>query len=197
MKRLLFVLILTLLSGMLAAATPGTNTTAGIQQQTNHNAAKTHAAETEPMAHHMMILAIQLGIIIFAARLFGTIFHKFLKLPSVLGELFAGIIIGGHLLGGITLPGFPHGLFGMPPGSPFSVSVELYGVASIASIILLFLSGLETDVNMFMRFSVTGTMVGLGGVVFSFVLGDLSAVLLSHFCILLKRRITPVLTENN
>lgn len=180
MKRLPLLFLLLLLPGILAAATsPGTITT-GIHAQTNHSTMQTHAPEAEPMAHHMMILAIQLGIIIFAARFFGTLFKKFLKLPSVLGELFAGIIIGSHLLGGIAIPGFPHGIFGLAPGTPFAVSTELYGVASIASIILLFLAGLETDVSMFMRFSVTGSMVGIGGVIFSFILGDLTAVVLSH-----------------
>jgi len=140
----------------------------------------TEQQEAGSMAHHMMVLAIQLGIIIFAARLFGSLFKKYLKMPSVLGELFAGIIIGGHLLGGINLPGFPHGLFGSAPGAAFPVSTELYAVATIASIILLFLAGLETDVALFLKFSVTGSMVGLGGVIFSFISGDLTAVFFSH-----------------
>ena len=49
------------------------------------------------------ILVLQLGIIIFAARFCGDLAKK-LKMPSVLGELIAGIIIGPYLLGAIPLP---------------------------------------------------------------------------------------------
>ena len=176
MKKLIFLLLAcTLFFTFPLAATQQTNhsDSAPVHKTTEHK-------EANSMAHHMMILAIQLGIIIFAARFFGSLFSKYLKMPSVLGELFAGIVIGGHLLGGIGLPGFPHGLFGTAPGAAFPVSTELYAVATIASIILLFLAGLETDVAMFLKFSVTGSMVGLGGVLFSFVLGDLTAVIFTN-----------------
>ena len=176
MKRLLFILLaLTLLTALPLTASKTTN---HIHPTNSHQTAD--HKEGNSMAHHMMILAIQLGIIIFAARLFGSLFKKYLKMPSVLGELFAGIVIGSHLLGGISLPGFPLGLFGAAPGAAFPVSTELYAVATIASIILLFLAGLETDVAMFLKFSVTGSMVGLGGVIFSFILGDLTAVFFSQ-----------------
>lgn len=170
----------TAISKPIPAASSGTNLNTTTQTHKTSPKAPADHSEAHSMAHHMMILAIQLGIIIFAARLFGSLFKKYLKMPSVLGELFAGIVIGGHLLGGISLPGFPHGLFGAAPGAAFPVSTELYAVATIASIILLFLAGLETDVAMFIKFSVTGSMVGLGGVVFSFVFGDLTAVFFSE-----------------
>jgi hypothetical protein len=54
----------------------------------------------------------------------------------------------------------------------------LYGIATLASIILLFLSGLETNLKMFLRYSFVGSLVGFGGVVFSFVFGDVCAVML-------------------
>ena len=38
-------------------------------------------------------------------------------------------------------------------------------------VILLFLSGLETDLKMFLKYSFVGSMVGLGGVVVSFLVG--------------------------
>ena len=111
------------------------------------------------------------------------------KLPSILGELAAGIVIGPWALGGI---GFGSGIFadGLFHGAALHRIAEesghmfdattpaLYGIATLASVILLFLSGLETNLKMFIRYSFVGTMVGLGGVVVSFVLGDLCAVLL-------------------
>ena len=57
------------------------------------------------------------------------------------------------------------------------IQPELYGFAVHASIILLFLSGLETDLPTFLRFSGLGSIIGIGGVVVSFIFGDLTAVL--------------------
>ena len=48
----------------------------------------------------MMFLVLQIGVIIFAAKLGGSIAALF-KLPSILGELAAGIVIGPWALGGI------------------------------------------------------------------------------------------------
>lgn len=128
------------------------------------------------MTHRMMMLAIQLGIILVVARIGNMLFEK-IKLPGVLGELAAGILIGPFLLGGIALPGFAHGLFPIFSAS-FPVSPELYGICSIASIVLLFMVGLETNIKLFLRYSGPGMLVGIGGVVFSFLSGDLLGVLL-------------------
>ena len=126
------------------------------------------------MTHRMMMLVLQLGAILFAARLGGMLMER-IKLPGVLGELLAGVLIGPHLLGGLPLLGLPHGLF--PPGASFAVSPELYGICTVAAVVLLFMVGLETDLKLFVRYSVAGGLVGIGGVAVSFVLGDLMAIL--------------------
>ncbi len=132
-------------------------------------------AETEGITGEMTSLVIQLGLIIIAAHIGGRVAHR-LGLPSVLGELGAGILLSHSLLGGIALPGFPAGLF-PPAASGFAVSTELYGFATFASIILLFMSGLETDIGLFKRYAAAGLAVGLGGVAASFGLGALSGVI--------------------
>jgi Kef-type K+ transport system membrane component KefB/mannitol/fructose-specific phosphotransferase system IIA component (Ntr-type) len=143
-------------------------------------AADPHAATAAPgggdMTHRMMMLAIQLGIILVVARIGNMLFEK-IKLPGVLGELAAGILIGPFLLGGIALPGFAHGIFPTFSAS-FPVSPELYGLCSIASIVLLFMVGLETNIKLFLRYSGPGFLVGLGGVIVSFLAGDVLGVLL-------------------
>ena len=88
------------------------------------------------LSFQMGELILQLGIIIFAARLGGSIFCR-MRLPRVLGEIIAGVIIGPYCLGSISLPGISQGLF--PLVKAFPVSPELYGIATIASIILLYL----------------------------------------------------------
>ncbi|MCB1053590.1 MAG: cation:proton antiporter, partial [Acidobacteria bacterium] len=124
------------------------------------------------LPHQMMILVLQLGIIVLVARFCGELFERFLKQPAVLGELAAGMIIGPHALGPfLSFPGVGP-LFIAPPGS-MGVSPELYGVATIASIVLLFMVGLETDFKQFIRYAGPGLAVGLGGVLGSFIAGDL------------------------
>ena len=58
------------------------------------------------MAHEMMVLALQLGVIIIAAKFNGWFFSTKLKQPKVLGELIAGMIIGPFLLGSLPLGSF-------------------------------------------------------------------------------------------
>ncbi|MBN2652916.1 MAG: cation:proton antiporter [Spirochaetales bacterium] len=135
------------------------------------------------MTHNMTLLVLQLSIIIISCRLFGYIFERYLKMPKVLGELLSGIIIGPYALGGIKLS-FLSGLGAsqlftnpLPIGEAgIAITPELWGLAVIASIVLLFLTGLETDLPTFIKFSGKGSFIGLGGIVFSFVFGDLIAV---------------------
>ncbi len=116
----------------------------------------------------------QLGILIVFTRVGGYWLRRWLRLPGVLGELIVGMLIGPYALGQFHWPLigklFPFG----PGGAP--VSPELYAFSTFASIVLLFLSGLETDLSTFLRYSVAGTAVGIGGVVVSFFLGTGCAV---------------------
>ena len=70
-------------------------------------AAEGFKAEELPLVEKMTLLALQVGLILFAAKLGGMLVSLF-RLPSVLGELGAGIVIGPWALGGI---GFGSGLF--------------------------------------------------------------------------------------
>ncbi len=168
-----------------------------------HGAAPSYPNFGLPRVEEMMFLVLQIGVILFAARLGGAI-ASMLKMPSILGELAAGIVIGPWALGGIGFGDgmFQYGLFhgaalkemntfvgpakemfgtlaGVVHGKHVvfdATNPALYGIATLASIILLFLSGLETNLKMFLKYSFVGTLVGVGGVVFSFLLGDLCAV---------------------
>ncbi len=129
-----------------------------------------HGGEGD-MVHKMTTLMLQLALILIAAKLGGFICSRGLRIPEVLGEIGAGIVIGPYALGPWT------GLFPAPAADgAFPVSPELYGVATLASILLLYMAGLETDLKMFLRYSLPGAMVGIGGVIGSFILGDAIAV---------------------
>jgi len=124
----------------------------------------------------MARLVLQLGVIVLIARFIGR-FSQIVKLPfpPVLIEVLAGIVIGPYMLGGMPLPGFPEGIFPLTAASGIPVSPELYGIATIASIIMLFSAGLETDLALLLKFSLVGALVGLGGVVLPFAAAAASA----------------------
>ncbi|MDR0308027.1 MAG: cation:proton antiporter [Chitinispirillales bacterium] len=124
----------------------------------------------------MARLVFELGVIIIAARIGGLLVEK-IHIPSVLGELLVGVIIGPYLLGGVSLPGLPNGLFPISTATVLPVSPELYAIATIASIILLFWAGLETDLAMMIKFSVVGLAVGFGGTLCSFLGGSFAGSL--------------------
>ncbi len=125
------------------------------------------------VTQQLSFLALQLGVMLFASQAMGRL-ASWVRIPSVLGELATGILLGPYLLGSLPLPGMPEGLFPLSQaGGGIPVSMPLYALATLGSIVLLFQSGLETDFRTFFRYSLAGTLVGLGGVVVSFLLGDL------------------------
>ena len=54
------------------------------------------------VATEFLHIVISLGVLLFAAKIFAELFAR-LKLPIVLGELVAGIIVGPFALGGLPL----------------------------------------------------------------------------------------------
>ena len=122
-------------------------------------------------------LIFQLALILLAAKVGGEICERYLKVPPVLGELLAGVAIGPFALGGITIgdlgPFFP-----MPHGNgAIPVSTELWALAQIASVVLLFAVGLETNLQQFIRYAGPASVVAVGGVVFPFALGLFATLL--------------------
>jgi Kef-type K+ transport system membrane component KefB len=119
-------------------------------------------------------LTLQVALVLCVARLGGEIAERWLKQPAVLGELVSGILIGPFALGGVELPGIGQ-LFELQDG-PIAVSNELYALAQLGSVILLFVAGLETDIKLFLRFGFSAAVVAVGGVILPFVLGVGGAV---------------------
>ena len=121
----------------------------------------------------------QLAIILAAAKIGGEIAERFLKIPSVLGELAVGILIGPFALGSIDIwnygPMFPvehsSGSHSIP------VSQSMWSIAQVGSVILLFGAGLETDLRQFLRYAKPALVVAIGGVILPFALGSSITVL--------------------
>lgn len=122
-------------------------------------------------------LIIQLAFILATAKLFGEVFQRWFKMPPVLGELGAGIVIGPFALGGIDIPwigalfaqtnNLVHGVESVAMPIPDA----LWSIAQIGSIVLLFVAGLETNLGQFLKYAKSASIVAVGGVVLPFMLG--------------------------
>lgn len=115
------------------------------------------ATEQEAIIH----VLISLAILLFAAKIFAEIFNK-LKLPAVLGELIAGIIVGPFALG--SIPIFD--------GKPLVILNEtVHQIGEIAGLVILFIAGLHITPREFLRGGASSFTIGALGVVVPFFLG--------------------------
>ncbi len=126
-------------------------------------------------------LVYQLALILVAAKLGGELCVRYLKVPPVLGELGAGILIGPFALGGLTIgtfgPVFPVPVVAAAAPTGLPISHELYSFAQVAAIVLLFMAGLQTDLKQFLKYAGPAFLVATGGVILPFFLGDWATVL--------------------
>ena len=121
-------------------------------------------------------LVFQLAVILIAAKLAGEAFERYLKIPAVLGELAAGIIIGPFALGGWDVPAIGPLFEHVEAGVTIPVSEGLWSIAQIGSVVLLFMAGIETDLRQFLRYARPASIVASGGVVFPFIFGAVLTV---------------------
>jgi Kef-type K+ transport system membrane component KefB len=139
--------------------------------------------EGAELSHLVTGIIFQLCIILVAAKIAGEVSQRYLKIPTVLGELAAGIIIGPFALGGVEI-GSLGPIFEAAAhveSNPIAViPTELWVIAQIASIVLLFTVGLETDLNQFFKFAGPASAVAIGGVILPFTLGAGVTVLLGY-----------------
>ena len=131
----------------------------------------------EHSADDIVRLVLQLAVILIAAKLSGEICERFLKIPPVLGELGAGILIGPFALGGVDIPGLGplfedlQSAASGTEGFTLPISDSLWSLAQIGAIILLFTAGLETNLRQFLRYAGPASIVAVGGSVVPFILG--------------------------
>ena len=127
---------------------------------------------TEELFNVLLIAAIAL---IFA-RVLGYLFHR-LKQPAVIGEVIAGIILGGVFL--LYFKGQNISFIGYSihiPNLNFQTD-EFYLLAQIGILFLLFISGLETSFQRLRKTGKSSLFVAIGGVVVPLILGFSFAIL--------------------
>lgn len=104
---------------------------------------------------------IAICLFLFAAKLLAEGFNR-AKLPIVLGELVAGIIIGPFALGGLFT-------FEGQPLTQINESVKVIG--EIGAIVILFIGGLHVTPREFFKGGAASFTVGTAGVVVPFFVG--------------------------
>ncbi len=114
---------------------------------------------------------IALALILIFSKIFGELAER-IKQPSVLGELVAGVILGGSVLAVVP------SVSGMAGYDTFHLLAEV-GVA-----ILLFEIGLETDLKDLIKVGLTSTIVAAVGVIVPFALGFASIIAFEKYGLL-------------
>jgi Kef-type K+ transport system membrane component KefB/nucleotide-binding universal stress UspA family protein len=105
----------------------------------------------------LFLLLLQVSLILVAARLLGAVMTR-IGQPAVIGELLAGIVLGPSLLGWL----WPHGFAWIFPADPSQVHL-LETLAWIGLVLLMLVTGLETDVRLLRRLGRAAlTSSGLG-----------------------------------
>lgn len=111
---------------------------------------------------HIISTMVGVGILLLASKLMAELFLRF-KLPIVLGELTAGMIIGPFALG-MYMVG--------PDGLPLlQINDEIRTLGEMGAIVILFMAGLEMTPKEFLRGGKASFTVGTLGVVVPFFAG--------------------------
>ncbi|HJY29471.1 MAG TPA: cation:proton antiporter [Pyrinomonadaceae bacterium] len=101
---------------------------------------------------------IGVAVMLVIAKLMGEVFER-LRQPAVLGELFAGILLGNLVLLGFT------------SAESLKTNATVAALAEFGVIILLFEVGLESDLKEMMEVGWSSLLVAVLGVIAPFVLG--------------------------
>ncbi len=110
---------------------------------------------------HFIQTIIGVGILLFAAKLMAELFLR-LKLPIVLGELLAGIIVGPFALGAF---------FVVDGKQLLQINDEIRILGEIGAIVILFMAGLEMTPKEFLKGGKASFTVGTLGVIVPFFAG--------------------------
>jgi len=118
--------------------------------------------------HGIFHVLLALIVVLAASRALGALFAK-IHQPQVIGEMFAGILIGPSLLGRVA-PGVSS--FVLPP----SIEPELGIIAQIGVVLFMFLVGLELDTRGLRRRPQAALAISQASILVPFVLGGVLAL---------------------
>ncbi len=127
------------------------------------------------MPHSLQVLLL-LTIIVASAKLAGALANR-IRQPAVFGEILVGLLLGPTLLDVLGWPVFADA--GASHGAAVAVSVPLLGLvrdlAEVGVILLMFVAGLETDLDEMRRVGKVAFWAAAGGVVLPMAGGAFTA----------------------
>jgi Kef-type K+ transport system membrane component KefB/nucleotide-binding universal stress UspA family protein len=103
--------------------------------------------------------------LILVGRLLGEAMQR-VGQPAVMGQLIGGLVLGPSVLGALW-PAAQHALF--PPDAAQKAMLD--GVAQVGVLLLLLLTGMETDLKLVRRIGRAAVSVSLSGIVVPFAAG--------------------------
>ncbi|HDD66349.1 MAG TPA: cation:proton antiporter, partial [Nitrososphaeria archaeon] len=104
---------------------------------------------------------VTIGVLVFFAKIFASVFSS-MRLPSVIGELLAGIVFGPYALGaGIVVFGEPLVV----------LNEHVNAFAEIGAIMLLFSMGLEMGLTSLRETGIWAVLVAVFGAIIPFIVG--------------------------
>jgi len=124
------------------------------------------------------VFLIQLVLILFSARIVGEV-AAWMNIPSVIGELLAGVLIGPSLLNLVE------------------ATPSIHLLAQIGIILLLFEVGLDTDIGKLLSAGLKAVTVAIGGVVLPFAFGFALSFYVFQFSLLASFFIGSTLTATS
>jgi K+:H+ antiporter len=126
--------------------------------------ARANAATDTPVSVDVSFFAALLTLIL-VGRLCGEAMNR-IGQPSVIGQLLAGILLGPSVLG-LVFPDFQHWLF----ASSKEQGSMLNGISQVGILLLLLLTGMETDLKLVRRVARAAISISSTGVAVPFACG--------------------------
>ena len=123
------------------------------------------AAEGTASVSSEAIFIAELGLLLLVGRLMGEAAQR-LGQPAVMGQLIGGLLLGPSVLG-LIWPAAQHALF---PGTPEQKSM-INAVSQLGILMLLLLTGMETDLQLVKRVGRAAVTVAAAGVALPFICG--------------------------
>lgn len=113
----------------------------------------------------LVLLLIALGVILILSRFMAELGKKF-KMPIVMGEIFLGILLGPSVLGSLW-PDMFTAIF--PRIGAEKIAFD--GIVSLAVIMLLFVAGLEVQLNIVLKQGKAAIYTSVTSMIIPFVIG--------------------------
>jgi Kef-type K+ transport system membrane component KefB/nucleotide-binding universal stress UspA family protein len=127
--------------------------------------AAAHAAQTAPPESSLAVFVAEVGVLLVVGRIMGEVAQR-IGQPPVMGQLIGGLLLGPSVLGAL----WPHAEHALFPGGDAQKNL-IAGVAQLGVLMLLLLTGMETDLPLVRRVGRTAVTVAVAGVAIPFACG--------------------------